>query len=94
MQTKEVWKDVWSLNVPPKVRNFLWRACKEAILVKKNLCICKILSEDRCDHCKQAYEDVVHALWTCVYAKSCTITILELILNLVLLAKLDLLQLR
>lgn len=76
------------------MRNFLWRACKEAILVKKNLCIHKVLSKDRCDHCKQAFEDVVHALWTCVYAKSYTITDLELILDLVLLAKLDLLQLR
>ena len=94
MQTKEVWKDVQSINVLPKVRNFLWRACKEAILVKKNFYIRKVHSEDRCDHCKQASEDVVHAFWTCVYAKSYTITDLELILDLVLLAKLDLLQLR
>ena len=33
----DVWKLIWSLNVQSKVRNFLWRSCHNAILVKQNL---------------------------------------------------------
>lgn len=36
MQHQDVWKDIWGLTVGNKVRNFIWRVCKEAIRVKWN----------------------------------------------------------
>ena len=60
-----IWKKLWSLSVPNKIKNFLWRASREAIPVKKNLVARKVLSEDICDHCQVATEDVHHALWDC-----------------------------
>ena len=48
-----------------KIKNFLWRASRETIPVKKNLIARKVLSEDICDHCHMATEDVHHALWDC-----------------------------
>ena len=48
----DVWKLIWSLNVQSKVRNFLWRSCHNAILVKQNLKRQHILNEDVCKLCK------------------------------------------
>ena len=64
-QQNEVWKQIWGLNVPSKVRNFMWRACKEAIPAKHNLLKRKILNEDRCEQCGVEFEPVTHALWNC-----------------------------
>ena len=60
-----IWKLIWSLSVPNKVRNFLWRTCKEALLVKKNLKRRRIIEDDTCDHCKSSAENEFHALWDC-----------------------------
>ena len=57
-----IWKLVWSLSIPNKVKNFLWRVCKEASPVKRNLRRRKIIKEDTCDHCKSSAESEFHAL--------------------------------
>nr|POE63869.1 putative ribonuclease h protein [Quercus suber] len=62
---RSIWKKLWSLSMPNKIKNFLWRVSTEVILVKKNLVACKVLAEDVCDHCHVATEDVHHALWDC-----------------------------
>ena len=62
---KKLWKFIWSMSIPSKVRNFLWRAAKNAIPVKTSLVQRKVLTEETCDQCKMQPENVLHALWSC-----------------------------
>ena len=55
------WKKIWSLPIPNKVRNFVWRACKNSIHVKTILVRRKVLNADICDHCHLSCEDTMHA---------------------------------
>ena len=58
----DLWKLIWGLDVPNKIKNFIWRSSRDAIPVKKNLKRRKILNEDKCDHYGQAEESVLHAI--------------------------------
>ena len=31
------WKQIWDLDVPSKIKHFIWRACYESLATKKNL---------------------------------------------------------
>nr|POF21965.1 hypothetical protein CFP56_67091 [Quercus suber] len=62
---EDIWKRIRSLPIPNKVWNFLWRACRDAIPVKRNLQRRKILKDDICEHCRSAPETTYHALWEC-----------------------------
>ena len=46
-----IWKLVWSLKCPNKVKHFLWRACKNALPTKQCLVHRKVIEEDKCDFC-------------------------------------------
>ena len=37
VQDSGIWKLVWGLRVPNKVKNFIWRLCRDVVPVKKNL---------------------------------------------------------
>nr|XP_023916712.1 uncharacterized protein LOC112028271 [Quercus suber] len=60
-----IWRRIWGLSVPNKVKNFLWRACKEALPMKTNLMRRKVLAKYICCHCNLRAEDGFHALWDC-----------------------------
>ena len=64
-QDIEFWKKVWNLEVPSKIKNFVWRASKDALPVKKNQFRRKISQDGQCDICKAGDEDVLHALFFC-----------------------------
>ena len=34
---KQVWKGIWALQVPRKIKNLFWRACRNAMPTKENL---------------------------------------------------------
>ena len=57
------WKKFWVLEVPSKVTNFVWRACREALPTRKNLQRRRIVPNGICDLCKAEEEDCSHALF-------------------------------
>ena len=61
----KLWKGIWTLLVPNKVKNQLWCVCHNALPTKASLVHRTIINDPLCDHCHEAYETPVHALWDC-----------------------------
>ena len=62
---KPLWKKIWKLPLPCKVRNFHWRACRNAILTMINLHRRCVVDSPVCTLCSQHDKDVLHSLWSC-----------------------------
>ncbi|KAL4610409.1 hypothetical protein ACB092_08G047800 [Castanea dentata] len=58
-----VWKKIWKVQVPNKIRHFLWRAAKDSLPTKQNLVARHIPVGNICDGCGDHSESVLHALW-------------------------------
>lgn len=58
------------LNIPPKVRTFMWRACLDGLPTKANLARRKVRIDDRCSICCQQNETTCHILWECPLARN------------------------
>ncbi|KAL5790036.1 hypothetical protein ACOSQ2_004924 [Xanthoceras sorbifolium] len=59
------WLALWNLNIPPKVKIFIWRVCHNAIPSLCNLCSRKIVVDPCCSRCGDAPESSAHALFWC-----------------------------
>nr|XP_023887877.1 uncharacterized protein LOC112000001 [Quercus suber] len=66
---KLFWQELWSLNVPNKIRHFLWRAANDSLPTKKNLQKRIITQDPTCDRCRDGIEDGIHAIWGCQMVK-------------------------
>ena len=62
---KPLWKKIWKLSMTCKIRNFLWKACKNAIPTMTNLLRHNVVNDPSCSLCAQHNEDVLHSLWSC-----------------------------
>uniref|UniRef100_A0A2N9F4S2 Reverse transcriptase domain-containing protein n=1 Tax=Fagus sylvatica TaxID=28930 RepID=A0A2N9F4S2_FAGSY len=62
---RQFWKRVWSLRVPHKVQQFLWRASTDSLPTMANMRRRNIVPTAYCPFCQLADEDVRHALWSC-----------------------------
>lgn len=63
------WIDLWHLAVPPKVKNFLWRACRGVIPTRDNL-RARGVEELEFAWCENAAESICHVLVTCPKSES------------------------
>ena len=63
------WKKIWTFNVPPKVKHFLWRALKSALPIQESLHRRGILVATNCIHCG-AFESLTHAFLDCPFVKA------------------------
>ena len=63
--TNRVWKGVWKIQAPNKVRHFIWRAVMDSLPTKENLKKRQIQLDVTCSLCNDSEEDLMHALWLC-----------------------------
>ena len=56
------WKKLWRIQVPGKIKHFLWRACTNSLATKENLLKRKILIDAAYTRYLGASEDILHSL--------------------------------
>ena len=59
------WKRLWKMQVPNKIKHFVWRVCNNALPTKCNLKRRHIADSDVCELCNDAPKDALHALCFC-----------------------------
>lgn len=67
---KEEWKMLWKMKTPNKVKNFWWKACKNALATKENLFKRRCAHDRLCPICEIETESIEHMLFWCSWAKS------------------------
>ncbi|KAL5817649.1 hypothetical protein ACOSQ3_026027 [Xanthoceras sorbifolium] len=58
-----LWKYLWSLPIPSKIRIFVWKACNDILPTRKLLCSRKVIVSWLCPLCDLYPESVDHSLW-------------------------------
>ena len=69
-QDKRMWNNVWTLNTPPKVQIFIWRAYSDILPTWANLLWCKVQIDPTCTFCGHSDETKSHILWECSLARN------------------------
>ncbi|KAJ9174183.1 hypothetical protein P3X46_017238 [Hevea brasiliensis] len=67
-------KDLWKLELPPKVLNFLWRALFNILPVCMNLIHRHVAMSRLCPVCNDELETILHCLITCPFARDYWVT--------------------
>ncbi|KAM6545103.1 hypothetical protein CsatB_025839 [Cannabis sativa] len=70
-EASSFWKFLWSLKVPLKAKDLVWRAASNCLASKRNLCIKKVLVDSSCPFCGVFAETEWHVLVSCHFAWSC-----------------------
>ena len=64
---QSLWKLIWNLNCPNKIKHFMWRACRNILPTKNRLKAKGICIKDGCEQCGLS-ESAGHILWDCKLA--------------------------
>lgn len=60
-----VWRKLWKMAVPNKIKVFAWRVCKDGLPTKHNLRQRKVMVEEFRPFCQVAKGDIYYALFEC-----------------------------
>ena len=66
---QQLWKKVWHLNIPSKIKIFAWRACVDALPTMMNLKKRSIGVTENCPCCGREMESIFHSIIRCEMAK-------------------------
>ena len=64
-----IWCKIWKLNIPSKIKHFLWRALINSLPTKMKLKKRGVQIWEVCDRCIADKEDTNHILWLCPSAR-------------------------
>jgi len=64
------WKWIWRIKSPPKVRNLIWRVCRDCLPTGKNLQERGVDCLSSCPVCDNSVEQTVHLLFGCQFSKA------------------------
>lgn len=64
-QTDDVWNKIWQLQWPPKLKHFLWRACRNSLPVNEVRHFRHIAPNPDCSRCDGGSESICHAILDC-----------------------------
>ncbi|KAM1077774.1 hypothetical protein ACFX15_024423 [Malus domestica] len=65
----KVWKAIWKLATPPKIRNFMWRALHRALATMDVLFIRRCSPSPLCPICHAQEESVEHLFFLCPWVE-------------------------
>lgn len=68
------WRRLWSIKLPGKVVNFLWRACSSCLPTAVDLITKRVHLDAKCQWCRTDDEDALHVLFKCSFAKAVWLT--------------------
>jgi hypothetical protein len=68
---RSIWKKIWQLPCPPKIRQFVWRLAHNSLAVKMNISRRNIVLDTRCPICKRFDEDGAHCFLKCKHVRKC-----------------------
>ncbi|XP_042942776.1 uncharacterized protein LOC122276958 [Carya illinoinensis] len=64
-EADDQWKHIWSMNLPSKMKLFMWKVGNNLLATKSNLVARKVCDNSRCPICLKEAENVMHVLWLC-----------------------------
>ncbi|KAF7150063.1 hypothetical protein RHSIM_Rhsim02G0194700 [Rhododendron simsii] len=64
-----LWKKIWHLKVPPRLKHFLWRIIRNAVATKENLFARKCARNPMCEICGDEIESIEHVLFRCEWTE-------------------------
>ncbi|GJV89910.1 putative RNA-directed DNA polymerase [Tanacetum coccineum] len=67
--TSEFWKQIWRLKTVPKIKNFWWRPCSNALATREALFRRNCANSPTCLICHSSPETVEHLLFECEWTK-------------------------
>ncbi|KAK8622001.1 hypothetical protein V6N13_097629 [Hibiscus sabdariffa] len=72
-RNNQLWKALWGLNVPPKIRSFLWKLFHNIVPTKATLFYRfhgAFQGDMRCPRCGKEEESIEHMLFLCPFAQA------------------------
>ncbi|KAF7153144.1 hypothetical protein RHSIM_Rhsim01G0167200 [Rhododendron simsii] len=63
------WKFLWNLSIPPKLKHFWWKVCRNRLATKENLVRRNCANTPMCPRCGKHSESIEHLLCHCKWAK-------------------------